>query len=167
MFWTHWVRGYNKVILIIGILASVITGFAGAAEEPAMLLIIPIGVIVVLSSVSVLMMISEISVFLDEINKKLGSQGGSYSGSLINEQSSPYSGSLFKDQTSSTDTSTARGDTTWVCNCGARNSASAIFCKKCGKRHEGGTTSTRWTCPECGESNPNSTRVCRSCAYQK
>lgn len=25
----------------------------------------------------------------------------------------------------------------------------------------------RWECPECGEMNPNATRVCRSCAYQK
>ena len=190
MFWTKWVRGFNKVILWVGIAASVILGLVFAADEPASLLFIPIGVLITITSVSLIMMITEISVTLDEINTTLKQQNkNSSSGSLYASEPEYHSGSsswvcscgatnsnssLFCNTCGKlkgvSSSESSKPVSTWVCNCGARNSESSKFCRKCGKQKSNGTvtcTVTTWICPKCGKKNPNSSRVCEDCAYEK
>ena len=60
----------------------------------------------------------------------------------------------------------------WVCNCGTQNISGARFCNFCGKERNtvaGASTvkSPNWVCPECGNLNPNSSRICKDCSHEK
>ena len=101
MFWTKWVRGFNIVVMYVGILVSLISGGILAIKEGAtFLLIIPAGVLITITCVSLTMMITEISVTLDEINTTLKKQNkkkqqnkNSSSGSLYASEPEYHSGS--------------------------------------------------------------------------
>jgi hypothetical protein len=72
MFWTTWVRGISKTMLVLEIIASVIGGFVCMSFGSDMViigfLILFGGVLFAFSSIAMIMMISEISISLNEIN---------------------------------------------------------------------------------------------------
>ncbi len=61
----------------------------------------------------------------------------------------------------------------WVCKCGHKNLSNAKFCKKCGTKRAPvriiteKSKATTWVCPKCKKINPNTSRVCKDCGYEK
>ncbi len=61
----------------------------------------------------------------------------------------------------------------WVCSCGTVNGINDSYCKKCNNYQNHTSKATdyptfaTWLCPECDETNPNSSRICKNCGYQK
>ena len=161
MFWTKIVRGWNKFFLVLGILGSIITGFALMDEVGGFAsLIMLAGVIVSFVSVSVIMMISEISVSLHELIE-------------INRNNQSGNASLMHQTAETVIHTKQRVDDSWVCRCGSRNPNTAKFCKKCGtSRSEivsADTSANRdvWICPNCNDVNPMSSRICKGCGKDK
>lgn len=168
MFWTKWVRGFCKVFLFISILGSLIGGISLIAidDDLAVIGIITAvgGVLLSVSGIALIMMISEISLNINEMRSV--SLSGTEKGIAGKTASEP---SIKKSEQSSADI--------WFCSCGCKNSVSDKYCRKCGNDNHSyrpqisksqldypqGT----WFCPVCGMANPNSSRVCKDCAYQK
>lgn len=96
MFWTNWVRGLTKVFLGAGVVASLLG--AGATVQifgPSLegfsviiaFVVFLVGIVVSISSVALIMMLTEISVSAHEINKKLNSSSNP---DLSNSMTSPH-----------------------------------------------------------------------------
>lgn len=141
MFWTNWVKGYCRFVIVLGIIASVIAGLICGNISPVFYLIIPIGIFAVIISVSVLMMLTEISDSLNEINRKSGKNDGKLDKTLYH----------------SSDNSNKSNDIPVKSNSrGTSDNIQKIV-----------SIEDKWLCPECGKSNPRSSRVCKDCAYQR
>ena len=103
MYWTKIVRSFCKIVMVLGIIASIISGLV----------------------ISFIMMLSEMSLTLDEMNNKMykitqnDNKDNSKSNSVFNEKSQPP-------------IKTARGNS-WKCvDCGNINPVGAKFCRECG-----------------------------------
>lgn len=168
MFWTKWVRGFCKLFLFVSILGFLIGGISLMTVDDDFVIIGIItavgGVLLSVSGIAMIMMISEISVNINEMRSAyLPSSEKSIVGKTV-------SGSSIKK-------TEQKSNDIWVCSCGCKNSASDKYCRKCGNDNRSyrpkisesqldypqGT----WFCPVCGMANPNSSRVCKDCAYQK
>lgn len=155
MFWTNWVKGLGKAYIALSILFFVIVGFALAYNEYALIgiIVIVVGTAISLSSVSLIMMVAEMS----ENIAKLQKNGVSITSS--GDQGTSFS---FSSTSSSSDDS-------WVCNCGTRNSSSSTYCRICGKKPNAKASSNKssnmWTCPRCGKEYPKSQQMCLGCRY--
>ena len=156
MKWTSTIKGLTTTILVISIIGICIAGFSIMGSS----VILGVGIIIVGSLVSVLsvggvMVLCEISenIYYTSVSIEKGSDGSLAYAELKRQKETLSDGS-------------------WVCNCGTRNNATAKFCKSCGKErkvlyeHNSSKVST-WTCPECGKTNPNSSRICKDCSYEK
>ena len=116
MFWTKFTRIVCKISLWLGIIASIIVGIAFAdSTDGISLFLLIIGPIVSFLSVSLVMMICEISENLYELKNKVKS---------ISSQTKPMTQSYSNGSAS---------NKSWVCKCGARNSSATKFCKSCGR----------------------------------
>lgn len=136
MFWTRFVRGWNKFFLTVIIIASVVVGIVFADETGLLsLLLIPITALLGFATVAVIMMISEISVSLNEINKKLGETGTISAEANVGAVSSERTQETERKNTPiiSAGTVGKNSNDSWLCDCGARNPHMAAFCAQCGK----------------------------------
>ncbi len=117
MFWTNWVRGINKIFLVVGIIASLLGGFSLMESSPQLgIIVICVGILLSITLVSVIMMISEISVSLYEINNKTSINKGNVTSSNKEELPSNHN-----------------NQETWVCpECNTVNQDSYRYCKDCG-----------------------------------
>lgn len=165
MFWTHWVRGICKVLMVIEIIASIVVGsflIDEASHGPddyifIGIVVMIVGVLIAITSNALIMMISEISVNIYELKQM---QNGNKNESIrtVSSQAKQPSES-------------------WVCNCGARNSNDSKVCSKCGKTKDGTpshtyshvrpTSSNYWYCKKCGTKNDFGASFCKNCGEYK
>lgn len=96
MFWTNWVRGLTKVFLGAGVVASLLGAgatvqiFGRSLQGFSVIIafvVFLVGIVVSISSVALIMMLTEISVSAHEINKKLNSSSNP---DLSNSMTSPH-----------------------------------------------------------------------------
>lgn len=126
MYWTKIVRSFCKIVMVLGIIASIISGIVISDDSVLIGLVVIIGGSAVsVISISFIMMLSEMSLTLDEMNNKMykitqnDNKDNSKSNSVFNEKSQPP-------------IKTARGNS-WKCvDCGNINPAGAKFCRECG-----------------------------------
>ena len=179
MFWTNLIKGVCKIFLVLSIIGSVIGGIAFADMADNVLIgagIIIIGIVISFLSIAGIMMICEISENVYEIKYKMSNNSEhtshtsyqqSYASSVrsMPEPSNEKKKKITSEK-SAEDTS-AKNVSDWVCSCGTRNYN--IYCKKCGKKRPDSFVPKQgsWECPECGMNNPNSSRICKDCGYQK
>ncbi len=149
MFWTKWVRGVSKLLMAVGIIASVVGGgMLIATEIDAFMMlgiiVIVLGVLISITSVAIIMMISEISINTYAIRKAFNN--GSLDHILYDSEhyettsrTNSYTNNMPKEQHLD-DQNTPIINTTenhgWVCECGNVNSFSEKFCRKCGKKRD-------------------------------
>lgn len=130
MFWTKWVRGISKVIMVVLIIAILVCGITlcDKRDDVAVILgivIMVIGIPLSITMISLAMMISEISI-------------NTYNtfALLKHEQPDTVFPSEEQQTTANTQQITKNTDTSWVCSCGKENSATANYCKYCGERRK-------------------------------
>ena len=126
MYWTKIVRSFCKIVMVLGIIASIISGIVISDDSVLIGLVVIIGGSAVsVISISFIMMLSEMSLTLDEMNNKMykitqnDNKDNSKSNSVFNEKSQPP-------------IKAARGNS-WKCvDCGNINPVGAKFCRECG-----------------------------------
>ena len=130
MFWTHWVRGICKVLMVIEIVASIILGFVLADDARGFeSVIIPIvtiivGVLISVTSNALIMMISEISVNIYKIKNGLCDKEGIEPEEIEAENTFFNSDDIDENQT-------------WTCkNCGKNNFIYQSRCSFCDAEHD-------------------------------
>lgn len=187
MFWTNLIKNVCKIFLVLSIIASVIGGIALADSFDSGWVgfgVIMGGIIFSFLSVTVTMMLCEISENIYKLyrnsNNSESSYYSPYSNTAVHFKSTvndppPTYGSNYKPSKDISDKNKKASDknnasvtvSEWVCNCGKRNTN--LYCAKCGKKRPDSFVPTqgKWECPECGMTNPNSSRVCKDCGYQK
>lgn len=161
MFWTHFVRGWNKFFLTIIIIATCIGCLFLLTELGVFaLLLIPIVVLISFAFVAFIMMISEISINLNEINNKLNqmdTSANNNSNQNNNSNSNNNNNSNNSNQINSNNIQQLKNispirqlditnhlsdsvgkvlDGFWNCSCGARNSNSCVSCSICGRNKD-------------------------------
>lgn len=176
MFWTNLIKGVCKIFLVLSIIGSVIGGIAFADMADNVLIgigLIIIGVVISFLSISGIMMICEISENVYEIKYKMSNNPEhiSYQQPSVSPVRSIQEPNNEKKKNitskKAVEDTSAKNVSDWVCSCGTRNYN--IYCKKCGKKRPDSFVPKQgsWECPECGMNNPNSSRVCKDCGYQK
>lgn len=163
MFWTHFVRGWNKFFLTIIIIATCIGCLFLLTELGVFaLLLIPIVVLISFAFVAFIMMISEISINLNEINNKLNqmdtsANNNSNQNNNSNSNNNNNNNSNNSNQINSNNIQQLKNispirqlditnhssdsvgkvlDGFWNCSCGARNSNSCVSCSICGRNKD-------------------------------
>lgn len=143
MFWTDFLKGLIKVFITIAIIIIFIIGVKIASINDDMaivgLLVIAIGVILVLTFVSIIGVFTEISDNLYELN----------------QNTRGLNNKAINTSTATNDTPKANYSTVTTNN--PPQNIQKINNLK----------STNWECPECDTINPLSTRTCKGCGYQK
>lgn len=72
MYWTKIVRSFCKIVMVLGIIASIISGIVISDDSVLIGLVVIIGGSAVsVISISFIMMLSEMSLTLDEMNNKM------------------------------------------------------------------------------------------------
>ena len=126
MYWTKIVRSFCKIVMVLGIIASIVSGIVILDESVGIGLAVMIaGSVVSVVSISFIMMLSEMSLTLNELNNKTDKlpkndiKDNSKLNSAVKENSQPP-------------IKVARGND-WKCvDCGNINPAGAKFCRECG-----------------------------------
>lgn len=143
MFWTVWMRTICKIILGIMISVVVITGFAIMGVNVGLGFIVLIGgTIISITSLGMILMISEISVSLDELKDMLNDK---------NKREIPQNANVITSNAKSNILRVNYQPTpkdSWLCECGTRNSGASTICKGCEKDRE-----KTWVCNNCGKEN--------------
>ena len=131
MFWTNWVRGISKLLMVVDIIASVVGGIALCAIDFAAIgiIVMLIGILLSITSVAMIMMISEISINTYNTQSLLEKQPR---GKMLNG----YLQSENQGLTEEMQQAEEYIKNTWLCKCGKRNPNSAEFCASCKRRKE-------------------------------
>lgn len=124
MFWTNWVRAMCAVMVVVGIIGSLLVSFAVAKAAESVFLwmvVFAAGIIVSLSLVALTMMMTEISISLDDI-RRMNASSCVAANPLLNRyvETKPVANLMPDSQK------------TWICDqCGTRNFAANKECMQC------------------------------------
>lgn len=134
MFWTHWVRGICKVLMVIEIVASVIIGCTlivsvsgvNYIERIISILVTIVGVILIaITSNALIMMISEISVNIYKVKNQLCGKE-----EIETEEETESEDTFFNSDD-------IDENQTWTCkNCGKNNFIYQSRCSFCDAEHD-------------------------------
>lgn len=169
MFWTNWVRGVSKLLMALLIIASVVGGLILCYATTFFIgfIVIVLGVLISINTISMVMMMSEISTNIYALRVLLSKNKSGFTTENLN-LSAETNQSVSDIQPKVYSNNTEQ----WICNCGTRNAGTSKYCKNCGKSRTPFSTSVKvkpndsWVC-KCGKRNPNSAEFCESCKRRK
>lgn len=151
MFWTKWVITFCKIIICVLVIGFIIVSGTIMDEEPLLGFVALIGgILFSISSVAIIMMMTEISKSNYETSVLLDK--------LVNgDNGSNKANEKTKD---------------WFCTaCETKNKEDYTHCFYCGlkksEKVEKSECKTDWTCLTCGKKNKASDGFCKSCGVSK
>ena len=133
MFWTHWVRGFCKVFMVLEIIASIVVGsflideaFHGPDDYIFIgIVVMIVGVLIAITSNAFIMMISEISVNIYKVKNQLCGKE-----EIETEEETESEDTFFNSDD-------IDENQTWTCkNCGKNNFIYQSRCSFCDAEHD-------------------------------